>query len=122
MVFHQILKLTWWWCRITIGKRISRETFKTSTYRSMIYNATLRSSTARSWTRISTLLSDTRQVTGTFRVDSTFRSTIWWISDVIFQTRARRQPSNVSTLRVWPTWRWYTRIYYYWFYWLNWWC
>lgn len=60
-------------------------------------------------TRIATLLIQTGQVAGTFRVDCTLRATVGCGSNKVGQATATGATIDFATLRVRSTWRRYTR-------------
>lgn len=103
-------KLTWLWCKVTITEWISCKTFRTGAYGSVINNATSCATTTRTWAGISTFFSYTSHVTRTFRIYYTLRSTVWWHTHVIRQTRTGWRSVYISTLRVWSTRRWYAWV------------
>lgn len=107
VVYRKNFKLTW---RVyTAAERIASETRKAGTNWTMIDNITLRVRTTTTRTYVATFLIDTRQMTRTFRINCTFRSTIWRNPDIGFHARTRRGLSadltyGVRTARIRHTW------------------
>lgn len=79
----------------------------------MIYNVTFCWNATCSWTRISTFLIWTCFILWTFWINETFRSAIWWTSDVRFNTRTNCLRIYFSTATIWTAWCWMTWIYIY---------
>jgi len=76
----------------------------------MVDNGALGSESTRPRTRISTFLIQASQIALAFLVYYTFRSAIWWTSDIRWLTRAWRCSSDISAFRIRSAWWWYTRI------------
>jgi hypothetical protein len=96
---------------LTAHKRISYLTWRTATYRIVVYDSTASPNTTRPRARICAMLVHTCQGLHTVRADNTLRSTNRWSTSITRKTR-----TGCKTLRwhktpaVWTTWRWVTWV------------
>jgi len=74
--------LTWLWCWETTGKGIPCKSYWATAYWCVIDDITLCPCTTRSWTGVTTFFSEASKVTCTFWINDTFRSTVWWTSNI----------------------------------------
>jgi len=95
---------------ITLREWISLVALNAYTNGCMTYNTAFGVMAAGSWTWVATFLINTSQRGGTFGVANAFRSAIWWGADKFRQARAWWRISDGSTIRIWSTWWWITRI------------
>lgn len=90
----------WWWCWIANREWIAGVSSRAGTNRCMIENVANGSNPTRSWTRVHAFLSNTSLMTRTIRIDSTFRTAIWWRSKVSWQAGARWGTVDIATFCV----------------------
>lgn len=97
-------KPTSWWLGIAIGERITNVTLDAGTKRRVVDDAALgiQATGAGAW--IATLLIDAGELTGTLRVDGTFRAAVGRLTYEGGQAGAGRHAIDIATLRVGATW------------------
>ena len=117
LVKYCIKLLTWWWSGETAGERVSCVSFWTSAYGCVVDDTTLCPCSTRPRTWITTLLSQTSQVTSTFRTDDTLWSTVGWTANICGLTWAWWCASYISTLWIGSTGWWYAWVYKRWWWW-----
>lgn len=104
------LKKSLTWLRITSCEWISSVSIHTVANGTVVINSTFGVLTASIWTRIDTLLVYASFVITAFRADNTLRSTTWWTTNVVWQTRTYCLIIDFTTLRVWTARRWLTWV------------
>ena len=90
--------LTWWWSGETVGERVTCVSFWTCAYGCVVDDTTLCPCSTRPRTWVTTLLSQTSQITSTFRTDDTLWSTVGCSAQKIRQTRASWSIPNSTPL------------------------
>lgn len=101
-------KITWnWWA---CWEWIASELVLTTANGLVIKNGAGCESTASADTRVYTTFIDTSQIASTFWIGHTFGTTIWYTSNVIWQTRADSHFVHCMAIAVWTAGRWNTWI------------
>lgn len=96
--------------RIAACKRISGEATDAVAYGNVFNDRACGMWSTRTYARISAAFILTGQMMWTLFIDNALGSTIWWSTDIIFDTRTGRTIAHYSTVRIWTTRRWYTWV------------